>query len=96
MWKTVVKASDFCNPDYVLFSKPYRDSFVAREKRLAKGTWEHQFQPIENFLPLVRRLPSLMAVSAYAVDPDFGASKWSTTRRKLAPAIKAVITGFTS
>lgn len=39
---------------------------------------------------------SLMASSAYAVDSDYGTSKWSTTRRKLAPVVKAVITGFTS
>lgn len=39
---------------------------------------------------------SLMASSAYAADADFGTSKWSTTRRKLAPVVKAVITGFTS
>lgn len=39
---------------------------------------------------------SLMASSAYAVDSDYGLSKWSTTRRKLAPVVKAVITGFTS
>lgn len=39
---------------------------------------------------------SLMASSAYAVDSDYGSSKWSTTRRKLAPVVKAVITGFTS
>jgi len=30
------------------------------------------------------------------VDPDYGSGKWATTRRKLAPVVKAVITGFTS
>ncbi|MDI4633524.1 cell division protein FtsI [Pelomonas sp. V22] len=39
---------------------------------------------------------NLMASSAYAVDSDYGSSKWSTTRRKLAPVVKAVITGFSS
>ena len=47
-------------------------------------------------LSLHRADGSLMSSSAYAVDPDLGTSKWSTTRRKLAPAVKAVITGFTS
>jgi hypothetical protein len=39
---------------------------------------------------------ALMASSAYVVDPDYGSGKWATTRRKLAPVVKAVITGFTS
>lgn len=47
-------------------------------------------------LSLHRANGSLMASSAYAVDADTGASRWSTTRRKLAPVVKAVITGFTS
>ena len=47
-------------------------------------------------LSLHRANGSLMATSAYAVDTDYGVSKWSTTRRKLAPVVKAVITGFTS
>lgn len=47
-------------------------------------------------LSLHRANGSLMATSAYAVDSDYGVSKWSTTRRKLAPVVKAVITGFTS
>lgn len=38
----------------------------------------------------------LMASSAYAVDEQFGVSRWSSTRRKLAPAVKALITGFES
>lgn len=47
-------------------------------------------------LSLHRANGTLMATSAYAVDSDYGVSKWSTTRRKLAPVVKAVITGFTS
>ncbi len=47
-------------------------------------------------LSLHRADGSLMATSAYAVDADSGISKWSTTRRKLAPVVKAVITGFSS
>ncbi len=39
---------------------------------------------------------SLMSTSAYAIDADTGAGKWSSTRRKLAPVVKAVITGFSS
>lgn len=38
----------------------------------------------------------LMASSAYAVEQDYGISRWSTTRRKIAPVVKAVITGFES
>jgi len=47
-------------------------------------------------LSLHRANGSLMASSAYVVDSDYGVSKWSTTRRKLAPVVKAVITGFSS
>jgi len=47
-------------------------------------------------LSLHRDDGSFMASSAYAVDADYGVSKWSTTQRKLAPVVKAIITGFTS
>jgi len=47
-------------------------------------------------LSLHRADGSLMASSAYAVDPDYGISKWTTTQRKLAPVVKAILTGFSS
>lgn len=47
-------------------------------------------------LSLHRANGSVVASSAYMVDGDLGVGKWATTRRKLAPAVKAVITGFTS
>ncbi|MGN6827194.1 cell division protein FtsI [Paucibacter sp. M5-1] len=38
----------------------------------------------------------LIAHSSYALDGDLRSSKWASTRRKLAPVVKAVITGFES
>lgn len=38
----------------------------------------------------------LMSSSSYAVSENFGISKWASTRRKIAPVVKAVITGFES
>lgn len=39
---------------------------------------------------------ALMATSSYDVDAGHGLGKWSSTRHKLSPVIKAVITGFES
>jgi hypothetical protein len=47
-------------------------------------------------LSLHRADGALLSSSAYAIDPDYGVSRWSTTQRKLAPVVKAILTGFTS
>ena len=39
---------------------------------------------------------SLMASATYDVDRGPGLAKWSSTRRKVDPVVKALITGFTS
>jgi hypothetical protein len=39
---------------------------------------------------------ALMASSSYDVDTSHGLGRWSSTRRKLSPVVKAVITGFDS
>lgn len=39
---------------------------------------------------------NLMASSAYQLDEGMGLGRWATTRSKLAPAVKALITGFES
>ncbi|MET0519728.1 MAG: cell division protein FtsI [Burkholderiaceae bacterium] len=39
---------------------------------------------------------SLMASSMYAAEDELSIGRWSTTRRKIAPVVKAVITGFES
>lgn len=47
-------------------------------------------------LSLHRANGALMGASSYRVDENFAVSKWASTRRKLAPVVKAVITGFES
>ena len=47
-------------------------------------------------LSLHRADGTLMASSAYAADQDYGSGRWASTRRKIAPVVKAVITGFES
>lgn len=39
---------------------------------------------------------SLMAISSYAPQALLGAGRWATTQQKLAPVVKALITGFES
>lgn len=38
----------------------------------------------------------LMASSAYQLDEGLGLGRWATTRSKLAPAVRALLTGFAS
>ncbi len=47
-------------------------------------------------LSLHRADGRLMASSSYAVDENFGLSRWAGTRAKVAAVVKALITGFES
>jgi hypothetical protein len=47
-------------------------------------------------LSLHRANGRLMASSSYELDDRFGIGKWASTRSKLAPVVKALITGFES
>lgn len=47
-------------------------------------------------LSLHRANGALMASSSYDADANLGFGRWATTRRKVAPVVKAVVTGFES
>lgn len=47
-------------------------------------------------LSLHRANGELMSSSSYLLDAEFGLSKWASTRAKLAPVVKALLTGFES
>lgn len=45
-------------------------------------------------LGLHRSNGQLMASGSYEIDRNFGLGKWASTRRKVSPVVKALITGF--
>lgn len=47
-------------------------------------------------LSLHRADGTLMATSSYQVDQNMGLGRWNSTRNKIAPVVKALITGFES
>lgn len=54
------------------------------------------YQPYVNAisLSLQRADGRLMASSSYALDEGWGVGRWASTRSKVAPVVKALITGF--
>lgn len=57
-----------------------------------------QYQPFLSSaaLSLHKADGRLLASSSYAVDEQFGLSRWASTRAKVAAVVKALITGFES
>lgn len=45
-------------------------------------------------LSLHRADGTLMATSAYETEQNYGMARWASTRHKIAPVVKALITGF--
>ncbi|WP_423597727.1 cell division protein FtsI [Roseateles sp. MS654] len=47
-------------------------------------------------LSLHRADGTLLSSSSYLADENFGMARWAGTRNKIAPVVKALVTGFTS